>query len=230
MEKWHKNHPNCMKNYKKKYRKNNIEKIKEYKYKWEKDNSEKVKGYIKKWEKNNPEKVKEQKKRYHKNNFGKMKEKSRKWYENNRVRIIKQKIEYQKDNKEKIKKHRNYRYKIDLKYNLTNKIRRIIALSLKGNKAGRHWEDLVGYTLSDLIEHLKKTMPEGYCWQDYIEGRLHIDHKIPISAFHFSKPGHPDFQRCWTLKNLQLLPAEENMIKGNKLSKPFQPALKISIN
>ena len=46
-------------------------------------------------------------------------------------------------------------------------------------------------------------------------------------VFNFSKPEHPDFKRCWALKNLRLLPAEENRKKGSKLINPFQPALEI---
>jgi len=102
-----------------------------------------------------------------------------------------------------------------------------INLSLKGNKKGRHWEDLVGYTLKKLKNRLQKTMPEGYTWQDYMDGKLHIDHIIPKSIFNFTKPEHPDFKRCWALENLRLLPAKENQEKSNKLKKPFQSALKL---
>ena len=56
-----------------------------------------------------------------------------------------------------------------------------IRKSLKSNKEGRHWEGLVGYTLKDLIRRLKKTVPSGYTWQDFLEGKLHVDHIIPIS-------------------------------------------------
>jgi len=38
--------------------------------------------------------------------------------------------------------------------------------------------------------------------------------------------GHA-LKRCWALSNLRLLPAKENMIKHNKLDRPFQPALRI---
>ncbi|GAI61384.1 unnamed protein product, partial [marine sediment metagenome] len=38
---------------------------------------------------------------------------------------------------------------------------------------------------------------------------------------------HIDFKRCWALENLRLLPAKENMVKHNKLDRPFQPALRI---
>lgn len=34
-----------------------------------------------------------------------------------------------------------------------------------------------------------------------------------------------DFKRCWALKNLQLLPASENVLKGARLDRPFQPSL-----
>jgi hypothetical protein len=63
--------------------------------------------------------------------------------------------------------------------------------------------------------------------QDYIDGRLHLDHIIPLDAFNFTKPTDIDFQRCWALSNLQLLPADENIQKSNKISKPFQPNLAI---
>jgi len=100
-----------------------------------------------------------------------------------------------------------------------------IRIMLKGNKQGRHWEDLVGYELNDLIKRLKKTIPKGYTWQDYLDSKLHIDHIIPVSVFNFTKPEHLDFKKCWALKNLQLLPAKENLEKHNKLDKPFQPCL-----
>ena len=106
---------------------------------------------------------------------------------------------------------------------------RVIRRSLKGNKSGRQWESLVGYTLKDLIKHLKKSMPQGYDWNDYIKGALEVDHKIPISVFNYTKPEHQDFKRCWALSNLQLLLKEKNRTKKAKLYKPFQPALKLNI-
>jgi 5-methylcytosine-specific restriction endonuclease McrA len=68
-------------------------------------------------------------------------------------------------------------------------------------------------------------MPLGYTWQDFLSGKLHIDHIIPIAAFNFRSPGDADFKHCWALKNLRLLPAKENMRKGAKLTAPHQPGL-----
>lgn len=102
-----------------------------------------------------------------------------------------------------------------------------IKYSILKNKNGQDWELLVGYTLDDLTERLEKTIPEGYNWSDFFKGELEIDHIIPVNVFNFSKLEHTDFKRCWALSNLRLLPAKENMIKNSKLSRPFQPALKI---
>ena len=62
-------------------------------------------------------------------------------------------------------------------------------------------------------------------WGNY--GDWHIDHKIPISAFNFTKPEHEDFKRCWALSNLQPLWAKDNISKNAKLEKHFQPSLAI---
>ncbi|MBA7592106.1 hypothetical protein ES708_34283 [subsurface metagenome] len=132
---------------------------KEWMKQYRKDNK-KIKKYNKQWRKDNPG--------Y-----------SEQWRENN-PGYNKQ---YLIDNKERMREHvRQYqknRRRTNLKYNLNDKVGHAIWKALKGNKNNRHWEILVGYSLKDLIKRLKKTMPEGYNWQDYLEGRLHIDHKIP---------------------------------------------------
>lgn len=174
------------------------------------------------------------------------KERKKQWYINNRERILKHNKEYRnredinimikkykkiyyQNNKISINKHKRYRYKTDIKFKLNCIIGKAIRKSLisKKNKRGNHWETLVGYTINDLFKHLKKTMPKDYCWKDFIEGKLHIDHIIPISVFNYTQPEHHDFKRCWSLENLRLLPSKENIIKGNKLIKSFQPALNI---
>jgi 5-methylcytosine-specific restriction endonuclease McrA len=148
----------------------------------------------------------------------KLKEKKRKEKENECSK------KYYYNNKERIKARQKEQREMNspkLRFNFNRKIRSGIAKSLKGNKNGKHWEDLVGYTLEELINHLKKTMPEGYTWQDYLEHKLHIDHIVPISAFNFNKPKHIDFKNCWSLDNLRLLPMKENLSKGNRIMNPI---------
>lgn len=100
-----------------------------------------------------------------------------------------------------------------------------VVRSLKKNLEGHKWESVVGYNLDTLKQRLKKTIPEGYSWQDFIDGNLQLDHIIPGSAFNIEGKDCFDLKRCWALSNLQLLPAKENMRKSNKLSKTFQPSL-----
>jgi len=191
------------KEYRKQYRINNKERIKEY-----------MKEYMKEWRLKNKENMKQYHKQYQLENKEKLKKYKKQW---------------QIDNREYYNQYHNKRYKTNLKYNLNIRMSRAIRESLKGNKAGRHWENLVGYSVNDLEEHLQKKMPPHYNWQDYLEGKLHLDHIIPISAHNFDNSNQIDFLNCWALKNLQLLPAEENISKNDKLYKPFQPALKIAI-
>lgn len=205
--------------------------MKEYNKRYIAGHKNSIKKQTKKWKKNNPEKVREQKKRYRKKYSIKIKEYqgqyTRKYYQNNKGKIKEQSKQWQRDNREKRNNYEKIRRKIDLNFKLNRIIGSAIWQSLKDNKAGRKWENLIGYDVVKLKNHLKKTMPKGYTWQDYLSGELHIDHIIPKSAFNFTKSEHTDFKRCWALKNLRLLPIKENLTKHNKLVKPFQLALKI---
>uniref|UniRef100_A0A6H1ZXQ5 Putative HNH endonuclease n=1 Tax=viral metagenome TaxID=1070528 RepID=A0A6H1ZXQ5_9ZZZZ len=99
-----------------------------------------------------------------------------------------------------------------------------ILRSLHDLKANRHWEGLVGYTVDRLKKHLEKQFTLGMTWENY-GPYWHIDHKIPKTVFNFKKHTDPDFKKCWALKNLQPLEKIENIKKGAKLNKPFQPSL-----
>lgn len=244
-----------LKEYKRKYYQEHKEHLKELHKIWCENNREHFREQQKQYCKDNPEQTRKTKKRYRETHVDEMKKYAKKYREThakeisekrkamkeylakhsklyraeNREKIRENKRQYYLKNKEKISKRARefeiVKRRESPKYNLNKKIGLLMRVALKGNKAGRHWETLVDYTLKDLINHLKKTMPEGYDWQDYLGGKLHIDHIIPKSVFNYTKPEHVDFKRCWALDNLQLLPAEENRNKYNKLSRPFQPAL-----
>ena len=184
-----------------------------------------MKVYNKQWREDN----KEYMKIYRKEHKEEISEQRRQYYIEHRNQALEYEKQYCTEHKEEKSKYYKNRRRTNLKYNLNKRIGSRIWVSLKGNKVGRRWELVVGYTLKDLIEHLKKTMPKGYCWNDYFEGKLHIDHIVPIDAFNFTKSEHSDFKKCWALSNLRLLPARENIIKSNKLLRPFQPSLKLEV-
>ena len=185
-------------------------------------NPEKDRKKVRLWRKNNPEKAREGYRSWRKANVGKARKAAQRWRNNNpdKVRF------WVKNNPEKIKamwqrwyKKRQSTPQGRLTQNISNAIRK----SLHDNKKGRHWEDLIGYTLDQLKKHIEKQFKPGMTWENY--GEWHLDHKIPISAFNFEKSEDADFQSCWALKNLQPLWAKDNLKKNNKLKKPFQPSL-----
>ena len=107
----------------------------------------------------------------------------------------------------KINKKRHYRRP---KYRLSENIRTGIGKSLRTGRPGL-WEQRVGYTITELREHLQKQFEPGMSWQNY--GQWHIDHKFPVTHFHFSTYQDKDFRRCWALSNLQPLWARDNWTK-----------------
>ena len=211
----------CDKAYYMKNRKTILKKNK----KWNKNNHEKMKKYYKKYQLEHKDKIREYNRLWRENNREKLREYHRLWRKRNPEKAK----EWRLNNREYMNSYTKNKIKTDIKFNLNLRMSSSISHSLKGNKKGRHWESLVGYTANDLIKRLKKMLPKNYTWQDYLEAKLHIDHIIPISAFNFTKPEQIDFQRCWSLENLQLLPARENIVKKDKLTEPFQPSLQLNI-
>ena len=108
-----------------------------------------------------------------------------------------------------------------LNSNVSREIRKSLNIGAKSN---RKWTDIVGYTVEQLIMHLEKQFQPGMTWDNY-GTHWHIDHIIPSSVFNFEQPEDWDFKRCWALDNLQPLSAGDNMAKGGRLIKPFQPTL-----
>ncbi len=208
------------KDYQKTYREKDgyREKRNLYINKWRKKNP----LYLKEWKKNNKERFKKYRKEH--------KEESKEWRKKHPEYLK----EWRKVNKKNWRKHHNEycnkyakeRKKKDFKYKLNKNISSAVYLSLKGNKKNRHWETLVDYTLRQLKNHLEKQFDDKMSWGNYGSYWV-VDHKIPISKFNFTLPEHTDFLRCWKLSNLRPLEKIQNIQKGDKLFKPFQPTLAI---
>lgn len=122
---------------------------------------------------------------------------------------------------------RKQRMESDPQFRLNRSFSQRIRESLKTGKNGAPWESLVGYALSDLKTHIEKHFLAGMMWDNY--GEWQIDHRTPLAVHCYGKPADIDFQKAWELKNLQPMWAQDNMSKGAKLDKPFQPSLAIAI-
>jgi len=66
----------------------------------------------------------------------------------------------------------------------------LIYQSLRGIKAGRRWESLVGYVLKDLMEHLESQFDDKMNWDNY-GTYWHVDHIRPRSLFKYTSPDDP---------------------------------------
>jgi 5-methylcytosine-specific restriction endonuclease McrA len=99
-------------------------------------------------------------------------------------------------------------------FRLAEAISRGMRYSLEAKKNGVHWEELVGYTLEDLIKHLEARFEPWMTWNNY--GEWHVDHIKPKSLFRYENTEASEFKKCWALENLQPLRATENIKKGKR--------------
>lgn len=163
-------------------------------------------------------------KKYYAENKKQCAERWQKYYKANTEQLKKKATDWSKNNLDKRRSIDRKRRK-DIGFRLGSNISRSIRQSLfrHNGKNGAPWESLVGFTIEQLKKHIEKRFTGEMTWNNY--GLWHIDHKIPQSVFNFTKPEHEDFKRCWALSNLQPMWALDNISKGARLKKHFQPAL-----
>lgn len=228
----------CRKIQCKKYRDENKEKMKFLKKRWYEENNEAIKIKHRKYREENKEKVNQQKnkwyednkkeireyqKEYYKKNQEKVKLRTKKYREENKEKVQAFQKEYKLNNKEKSREYGRNRRK-DPMFRVNHNISSNIGHSLRGNKNGRHWENIVGYTLNELKEHLESKFQEGMTWGNYGAWKVgeemtwHIDHFMPIDWFDFDSYDDIEFKMCWDLDNLQPKWADENLSKNNRFA------------
>jgi hypothetical protein len=154
-------------------------------------NRERRLNYFSQWQKNNQELRKE----YHK-----------KWRDENRDKWRETKRNYEKTRKAN-----------DPLYKLINNFRTAIYQVLKERNIQKngHYFDILNYTPEQLIEHLENKFTGDITWDNY--GEWHVDHITPISSFDIKEIGDEEFNKCWSLENLQPLWGDENIRKSNKI-------------
>lgn len=122
-----------------------------------------------------------------------------------------------------------HKYRTDPEFNAKQKLRarlrklndgdseiaRLIAYNAKRGRWYLRWSWALGYGLDELVEHLRRTVPKGRTFDEFLTGDLHIDHIIPRSKFDLSKAD--EVRACWCLSNLRLLDAKDNLRKHAKV-------------
>ncbi|MBZ9572501.1 hypothetical protein KJA15_04165 [Patescibacteria group bacterium] len=181
------------------------EKRKTYHKKWRGRNREKLKEYWRLWRKKNPERANAICRKYRATHKKERYIACTKWKKNN------------PEKERKIHRHFNRKKRKTPKGNLDHRMEVSIRNSLKEMKKGRRWEDLVGYTVEELKEHLEKQFKNRMNWERFLKGEIEIDHIKPKSLFNYTSPNDLEFKQCWALENLQLLEKIKNIKKSNRL-------------
>jgi hypothetical protein len=116
--------------------------------------------------------------------------------------------------KARIARWHKHKRKTSPSFALNARVTDAIGKSLRGRKAGRHWESLVGYTLTELMRHLERQFVSGMSWDN--RSNWEIDHRVPLSSFKFDAAEDEGFRAAWALTNLQPLWSQDNQMKRDK--------------
>ncbi len=183
----------------------------------------------------NKETILNQRKEYYKNNKDKHLKKCKEYHQTNKEKILDQHKEYRsseegkqirkeynssEEGKQQRRNYENTKRKEDINYKLRKSFSNRLYQSLKSGKANIHWEQIVGYTLEDLKQHLESKFDSNMNWDNY-GVYWHIDHKVPVAAFNYTSYMDEAFKKCWSLENLQPLKSEDNLRKYNTISEEW---------
>lgn len=172
------------------------------------DYKEKKKNYDKSYYDDNQDKILDRKREYHKENRGKILEQKKEYRRNpNNVERIKK---YFLENKDKIRiGQQRYREKYPHVIAWRSMLHR--TLNHLGKEKEGHTHESLGYSATQLKDHIENLFKEGMTWENH--GEWEIDHIYPLTLFDStSSPKEVN-----ALSNLQPLWKEENRHKYNNI-------------
>jgi len=172
---------------------------------WADKNREQVYLATRSWYNKNIQRTRDVGKIWRDNNKGKKREQIKKWQENNPEK-------WRAMQRKGSKKRRS-----TMSGKISDAFSSAIYRSLRSGKSGKHWEEIVGYSVEQLKEHIEKQFEPWMSWGNYGKFTWHIDHILPVSSFNYDSTESEDFKKCWALKNLRPLRAKENHSKGSKI-------------
>ena len=73
----------------------------------------------------------------------------------------------------------------------------------------------MGCSLIEFKNHFEQLFTKNMTWNDFINGKIHIDHILPCSKFELQNSEEQEI--CFHYTNLQPLWAKDNIRKSNKI-------------
>lgn len=143
---------------------------------------------------------------------------NKKYREEHHELIIKLSKKWKENNKEHIKDYKREKYHVDRNdnfYKLKIQTRHLIfkAFERKKYKKDSKTEEILGCDYETFIKHLLETYKNNYGVEWNKKEQVHIDHIIPLST----AKSEEEVIKLNHYANLQLLKAEDNLHKSNKL-------------
>lgn len=87
--------------------------------------------------------------------------------------------------------------------------------SIKNRKLNPSFTKMFGFTIDQFLENIELKLTGDMTMDDFIAGKIHIDHITPTSAFNHTDPDQ--FKACWSLDNMQPLRPKDNNRKHDSL-------------
>jgi len=138
---------------------------------------------------------------------------------------------YREKNKEKIKKNKKAYYDLkgneqakqwqkkmmnDIGFRIKKNLRGRIYVALKRGIKSESTMTLLGCSIEYFKKYFESLFTDGMSWEKYLEGGIHIDHKIPCKEFDLTKA--EEQKKCFHYTNLQPLWELDNLQKGASLN------------
>ena len=155
----------------------------------------------------------EESKKYYIINIEKIKRRKKKYYLENQNFYCEYAKKYRYNNKNKRNHYQRERRKNDLHFKLRGQLTRRIGKALKYNKKTSHTIELLGCSLDFLKSYFESKFTPQMTWQDFLDGKIHLDHVRPCASFNLSKP--EEQKECFHYTNLQPLWATTEIARQN---------------
>ena len=166
-----------------------------------------------KWRSANPERAAEHTGRWRLENPDRAQELNRRWNKLNPERAAANKARWRANNPEKsLMATRKAQKRPDAK--IASALRSRLRAVLNGRSKPLPTLQLLGCTMSDLMDHLESKFEPGMTRGNWGKTGWHIDHIFPLSLVDFSDPC--EVARATHYTNLRPLWAKENLRKGNR--------------